>query len=467
MKKLFFLVPLLCLSFLIADTDFITDWNNSEELKPATFGYLVMDLDSNQVLLNHNEQKVLPAASTQKLISTSIALHQLGSDHTFSTTIAHNGRIKDQILRGDLLVFPNYNPCLNSSRFNRSLDEIVTIIDAFLKENNIKKVAGGIEIVDPSYQTETLPRTWIWEDIGNYYGANPTGTILNENKVEITFTSTKPGSITKIVKTTPELPWMKFENRVMASTIKKDLAYAFSEPNGKIITIEGTIPANKSQFTIKASLPNPQKTLAFQLQDLIKAKGHVLTGKYRVKNISRKTITKIGKVQSNTVGEIIQSTNKHSVNILAENLLENAYRFSGSEQDKFEWAKSYLKEKFQINTTGMVLKDGSGLSRFNAISPQQVTQLLMKMKKSEVLTTSLPKSGESGTLKYFLQSTWLKGNLSAKSGSMQGVRSYAGYLTSKAGKNLAFAIIVNNYNCSSAEIKKKIEKWIEYVASSN
>lgn len=467
MKKIFFFTPLLFLSFLLSDTRFISDWNDSLELKPASFGYLVLDVDSNKVLLSHNEQKVLPAASTQKLISTAIALHQLGPDHTFTTTIAYNGRIQDQVLKGDLLIFPNYNPCLNNARFNRSLDEIVNVIDAFLKEKNIKKVAGGIEIIDPTYEKETLPRTWIWEDIGNYYGANPTGTILNENRVEITFNSGQAGTPTRIVKTIPELPWMKLENRVLASAIKKDLAYAFSEPNGKTITFEGTIPANKTEFTIKASLPNPQKSLAYQLQEGVKAKGHLLTGKYQVRNVSKKTIQKIGTIRSNTVGEIIQSTNKHSVNILAENLLENAYRFSGSQLEKYEWAKVYLKEKFQVNTVGMVLKDGSGLSRFNAISPEQLTQLLSKMKKSEVFNTSLPKSGQSGTLQYFLHNTWLNGNLSAKSGSMQGVRSYAGYMKSKTGKNLAFAIIINNYDCSSSEIKKKIADWIDFVASNN
>ena len=113
----------------------------------------------------------------------------------------------------------------------------------------------------------------------------------------------------------------------------------------------------------------------------------------------------------------------------------------------------------------MILKDGSGLSRFNAISPQQLVQLLVKMKNSKPFYQSLPIAGESGTLKSFLINSWAKGNLHAKSGSMQGVRSYAGYVKSKSGKNIAFAIIINNANCSASKTKRKIEALLDHVSN--
>lgn len=463
MKKLLLLIPILIFSFIQSDS-FIDTWKNDPILKPATYSFAVFDVDSQQYILEHNKEKVLPAASVQKLISTSIALRTLGSDHQFSTQITHTGRIQDGTLRGDVCIFPSYNPALANKRFNRSTDEIITIIDEFLAKNNIKIIGGGIEVVDSTYETETLPRTWVWEDIGNYYGANPTGTILNENVIELYFKSGPVGEPTEIVKTVPEMPWIKFNNRVTASKRNRDLAYVFSEPNGRFLTVEGTIPANKNSFKVKASLPNPQKALAFQIQSKLKKKGYTIRGKYKVRQKAKKQTYKIGEVKSPTVQEIVNVTNGKSVNILAENLLINSHLFSGKKEDKLKWAKSYLKNNMKINTEGMVLKDGSGLSHFNAISAQQLVEILNKMKKSEVLYNSLPIAGESGTLKNFLVHSLAKGKLRAKSGSMQGVRSYAGYVKTSTGKNLAFAVIVNNANASNRKTKKKLEEFLDYVS---
>ena len=55
-----------------------------------------------------------------------------------------------------------------------------------------------VKVIDPTLTAETLPRTWIWEDIGNYYGANPAGTIINENILELEFKSGAPGEPTEL-----------------------------------------------------------------------------------------------------------------------------------------------------------------------------------------------------------------------------------------------------------------------------
>lgn len=464
MKKLLFILPIVILSFTITSSDFIANWKQDSALKPATFGFAFYDLDSARYIAEHNKEKVLSAASTQKLFSTAIALKTLGADHQFSSTISYSGRIQEKTLRGDIYIFPNKNPSIVSRRFGNSVDDIVSKIDEFLKSKNIKFLTG-VQIIDPTFETETLPRTWVWEDIGNYYGANPTGTVFNENTIELYFNSGEIGTETKIVKTVPELPWLKFNNRVMSSKTRKDLAYVFSEPNSRYLTIEGTIPANKSNFKVKASLPNPQKTLAYQVYSKLKKKGYTLSGKYKVRQVAKKQSHVIGTVTSPRLIDIIDQTNQKSVNILAENLLENSYVFSGSKNGKFKWAKNILVEKFSVNTEGMVLKDGSGLSRFNAISPEQLVQLLSKMKNSKLFYQSLPIAGESGTLKNFLVDSWAKGNLHAKSGSMQGVRSYAGYIKTKSGKNLAFAVIINNANCSGGKTKRKIEALLDHVSN--
>ena len=92
------------------------------------------------------------------------------------------------------------------------------------------------------------------------------------------------------------------------------------------------------------------------------------------------------------------------------------------------------------------------------------------MKSSKSYSTfekSLPVAGKSGTLSHLCKGTTAQGNIKAKSGTMTRVKSYAGYATSKSGKNLAFAFVVNNHTCTTRELEKKLEKLMVALADYN
>ena len=113
-----------------------------------------------------------------------------------------------------------------------------------------------------------------------------------------------------------------------------------------------------------------------------------------------------------------------------------------------------------MDIEGFYISDGSGLSRFNGLSAKHLVEILNYMYKSEhkkIFMQSLPVAGKSGTLRFFGKGTVAQGKIRAKSGTMTRVKSYAGYVTTKNKSNIGFAIIVNNYNCTSSQMKKKIE----------
>ena len=461
MKKIILFLPILILGIAATTSDYLNTWLSDEMLQPATVSLAVYDLDSNEYVLQHNSQKVLPAASVQKLITTTIALKTLGSDHQLETILAYTGDIKDGILRGDIYIFPNFNPTLANKRFGKNISEITGAIKSWLAKNNVKVIAG-IKVVDPTMKSETLPRTWIWEDIGNYYGANPCGTVLNENILELYFESGAAGEPTKIVKTIPDLPLLRVTNRVLSSEKNRDLAYAFGGPYERGLVVEGTIPANRKNFKVKAALQNPQKALAYLVyEELKKSPFLTIKGKYGTLEKNKRPYKQFGVVKSASVNEIVKKTNHKSVNILAENLLQNSHMHSGSQRSMGIWAKDYLANKLNISVAGMQLKDGSGLSRFNAISSQQLVELLIVMKDNKAFQNSLPTARKSGTVKSFLKNSSL--NVRCKSGSMQGVRSYAGYMSTTSGRKFAFSIIINNAEVKGSNVKKKIEELLIHV----
>jgi serine-type D-Ala-D-Ala carboxypeptidase/endopeptidase (penicillin-binding protein 4) len=139
---------------------------------------------------------------------------------------------------------------------------------------------------------------------------------------------------------------------------------------------------------------------------------------------------------------------------------------SGSFSDGARFVKNYW-EKQGVDVSFLFIEDGSGLSRHNAISANLMTDILQHVymsKFKEEFQNSLPVAGKSGTLINMLKGTQAEGKLMAKSGSMTRVRSYAGYVTSQSGRNLAFVIIVNNYNNFSLEIRKDLEAFMKLVA---
>jgi len=169
--------------------------------------------------------------------------------------------------------------------------------------------------------------------------------------------------------------------------------------------------------------------------------------------------------QSPPLGEIIRTVNKYSDNLMAEGLLLQLGAKAGnpSLEGGLNALESYLKQIWGQDAS-FYLYDGSGLSRFTAISADQMTKLLVKMRSTPQLKSyvldELPRAGRDGTVKWFGQRTNLTDNVRLKSGSMKNVRAYAGVMTTYSGRQLAFAILVNNYDISGVKLRKKIEDWL-------
>ena len=109
-----------------------------------------------------------------------------------------------------------------------------------------------------------------------------------------------------------------------------------------------------------------------------------------------------------------------------------------------------------------------GLSRYNTVTAKQMVFLLKYMKNkskfSKEFYESLAVVGKKGTVRYMLRKTSAAGNMRAKSGSIRSVRCYAGYVKTKSGRDVAFSIMLNNFNCSSSKARKKIEKVLKALA---
>lgn len=182
-------------------------------------------------------------------------------------------------------------------------------------------------------------------------------------------------------------------------------------------------------------------------------------------------LTKLLQIHSPPLSEIINQLNQKSINLYAETLLLHLAK-AKTENVSVETGCHALAEFWSargMDTTGLFLQDASGLSRANAITPAQMAFLLHYMKNqskvSEPFIASLPASGISGSLKSFTPE--LPGKFRAKSGYMSRVLNYAGYLETTSGKNLIVVLMVNNYTCTTSEMRKLWEGLVEEATDSN
>jgi D-alanyl-D-alanine carboxypeptidase/D-alanyl-D-alanine-endopeptidase (penicillin-binding protein 4) len=302
--------------------------------------------------------------------------------------------------------------------------------------------------------------------MGNYFGAGPVGLSIYENQYEISLKSKSEGTLTEIIKTKPLIPFLTFENFVLSKNTKKDEASIYGAPFQNKRIIRGAIPSYRESFTIKGSIPDPTYLAAYELNNELRKAG-ISTTKTpttsRILNKKKPTILNfITSTKSPQLSSIIKQTNLYSVNLFAEHLINQlalqkdsgAYLNSGVQVINEFWKAKGL------DLNGFYMEDGCGLSRFNSITSKQLVDVLTYMNTSEnavLFKASLPVAGKSGTLRNLGKGTIAANNISAKSGYMTRVRSYSGYVTTKNNRKIAFALIVNNYNCTAYQMKKKME----------
>lgn len=443
----------------------VHQFTNDSCFYSSGIGIVISDIKSKQILAQNQTRMGLTTASTLKLITTATALEILGKDYHFETVIRTNGRIDKGILSGDLIVKGFGDPTINSKYFPKEKPFAKKIAEKLL-QLGIHKIEGKI-ICDESYFNASIPSTWIWEDIGNYYGAVPHPLSYQDNLYTLYFQSGQANQPTKIIKTSPENLELNFNNQVLSSSINRDLAYIFGGNTSKERRIEGSIPANRKQFRVKGANPTPAKSLQLDLlHEFQKQNIPVANQSFKTK-LSKDLFT----IYSPPLRDIIYFTNQKSVNLFADHLL---FEIAAQQKGKANWKSGIesIKEFWQtkgISTKHIQLFDGCGLSHFTSISAEFLNQILLYMletKHANIWKKSLPISGKTGTLKYFGKKTHLENNWTAKTGSMTGVRSYAGYLTNKKGEKLAITILLNNYTGKSKTINNKIKDLLIQVYNS-
>jgi D-alanyl-D-alanine carboxypeptidase/D-alanyl-D-alanine-endopeptidase (penicillin-binding protein 4) len=425
-------------------------------------------------LLDYNAQLSLPSASTLKLVTTATALAVLGDNFTFRTILEHDGTIRDSVLNGNLYIRGSGDPTLGSNRFAEFADAptLLRTWTDLIRSAGIKHIRGSVVGDASVIQSLPVPDTWVWGDMGNYYGAGISGLNFNENLYRAVFKPSKTvGQPAGLLRTEPATPFLKVQNNVRTGAAGSgDEVIIYNAPFSPQVFLEGTVPTGVAEFGVKGSLPDPAYFTAFALHDQLTKTGIFINN--LPQSIGPGRLTEPGNTEapvlvpaakrtqlhlhtSVPLAEIIRLTNHQSINLYAESLLillGNTLAKSPVTTEQAVQQETKFWQSKGVDLSGFRPKDGSGLSTVGALTAANLSGILAAMTREKSFLPfydSIPIVGESGTVKTLGRGTAAAGNVHAKSGTIEGVRAYAGYATSADGELLSFTVLVNKYNPGS------------------
>lgn len=434
----------------------------------AGLGLAVYDLSNSTYQFVSNPDLALPPASTLKIWTTAAALDQLGADFRFTTEIGYVGKIHGDTLSGDLIIKGSGDPSLASSQFStNALQALLDSIYQIVRTADINVIKGSIVGDASFYPKDLLPRTWPYQDLGNYYGSHTTGLNVFDNLFEIHFQQNlRRGQSVKVLRTRPMIPSLQIDSYVTTGEQGSgDQAYVMGAPFQEKRMIIGTIPPGSGQFKIKGSLPDPALFLAHHLHEDLEKKGIPVMNGFGSTYKSSKDLQLLGSLESKPLHTLAELTNKKSINLFAEGI---GQRMATSQMEKagVHPLQAYWEGK-EINLGGCRISDFAGLAPDNAITARSMVEVLAYIYKYPErypkFEQTLARSGMSGTLVNMWRSSPARGQILAKSGSINGVLSYAGYIDARSGRKLAFCVLTQNADCKVGSIRKKLEELLEIL----
>lgn len=464
----------------------INRFSNEEGIENAAISFMAYNLDKDSVLSVLNEKMAIPSASTVKLFTTATALEVLGKDYKPTTELYYDGKIDSSgILNGNIIIRGLGDPSLGSRFFytKETKDDFLNDWIQLISEKGIKQINGSIISDGSAFGYHGVPDGWTWSDMGNYYGSGPSASAVYDNMTYLHFsTSNQLGGKTFIDSTTPPIPGMEIYNEVTTYNSNSDNAYIYGAPYSYQRFAIGNLPRNRSNFEVKATVPDPELLLAQVLESALIKQGILVSdsaigwrsillsgeeGNIET-TIKYNALSLIGIYEGKSIEELVYWTNLRSVNFFAEqltHLISLGTNKDASYKASMRFINQYWEGRLGVK---MFQTDGSGLARNNAFSANHFIQLLKYMyasKSFKDFETSLPVAGESGTLRSVCRGQAAQGRLKAKSGTLNRVKAYSGYVDTQSGDKIAFAIIVNNFDLSGNQLGKLIERLFNEMAN--
>lgn len=433
-------------------------------IDPKThIGIVVQSMNSGRVLYSKNANDFFEPASVQKLFTVASALIALSPNFHFDTNLLTTGRISDGVLHGNLIFKFSGDPTLKQSDIAEFVKKI--------KSMGINDITGNVIIDNTAYNHVPYPAGWVWSDLSLDFAAPLDTVIINRNQFGISLIPERVGEKPRIE---PHLPAgaATFYNEMLTTrypTRNCPITF-FSNQHGQYV-IKGCLAKSSGPQARSLAIRNMEMyTRALIRVLLVKNNIQFHGAMYAAKTPVNATL--LYEHQSASLSHIIIHLLKRSDNLYADTLLkkmgEHYAHGSGSWQDGLRAMRPILSQEAGVNLSNVHLIDGAGLSRYNLVTPNAVSAILCYIDHNrvlrETLIPALPIAGVDGTLAWRMPNLAKGHRLHAKTGSMDGVSTLAGFVKTENQGVLSFVIMANNVPKNRAPCLSLENHIAEYLA---
>ena len=461
---------------------YVDQLQRSGVLKDAVWGVLAVDRNG-QILAAHNQQQRMVPASNLKLVTTGTALHAFGPDFRFTTEVGYTGTVRDGVLEGDVYLIGHGDPTLGAK------DSIATENrrlfwqwKSLLREAGIQRIQGRIVGDGTVYEGNLEHSSWEYNDIGTYYGTGMSALCFYQNCIDLEVQADVVGQPVRMRQSYPETPWMHLSNQsITGPDGTGNSLYLYTTDLAPYAELRGSFATDRRPKTEHFANKFGALTCAYYFWKNLCETGWTVDGGYA--DVDRNgyvrgpdfvpagkaaTPTVLGRTLSAPLRDIARITNVRSDNFYAESLLR-AMGEQASESALYDSclvARRQVLEELVPDPDGLRQADGCGLSRMNYVSPEWMVRFLQGMQQSpafEAFLASIPHPGE-GTLTTLLPQAEGRERIRVKSGSMDGVLCYSGYILGPDGQPaVTLSILTNNTTAPVSEVRAALARFLKLL----
>ncbi|MEN8129447.1 MAG: D-alanyl-D-alanine carboxypeptidase/D-alanyl-D-alanine-endopeptidase [Pseudomonadota bacterium] len=415
-------------------------------LPADSLSVFVQESSNSRPLLNFGARIPRNPASTIKLLTTFVALDELGPTYTWKTEVYISGAIHEGLLDGDLIIKGHGDPFL--------VTEYLWKLLRGLRDRGLRRIAGDL-IVDNSYFEPQGKDTMVF-DAKPYrtYNATPDALLVNFQTIHFNFIPQTELNGVRIIAT-PRPANLQIKNGLRLTRgpcrgRKYRMGMRVSQlESGVQVSFSGRYPFSCGSHIWNRVVFKPTDMLYGVFKTLWNDMGGTLDGRLRVGRRPEKAQL-FYTHESRPLAELIRGMNKFSNNVMTRQLLltlgAEQIDAPGTEPKGIQIIMRWLKAH-DLEFPELVIDNGAGLSRITRISALSLGRFLLTTFASPYMpefVSSMPLAGMDGTMKPRFRDGPLAGRLHAKTGSLKDVSALAGFLLSRQGRTYIVVIVQNH-----------------------
>ncbi len=422
------------------------------------WGVKIQYANSGEVIYERNTAKMFMPASNMKMYTTAAALCLLGPQYRYNTDFVTNGSIDEQgVLSGDLIIHGSGDPSWSWRFYDKNYDSVMVCFIDSLKARGINKINGNIIGDDNVFDDQALGYGWSWDDETYYYGAQLSGLSYSENYIDYKLTpdSLHIGNPVSI-EAHPKTSYMNLRNDLITVSSDTSTKWDYDRERGtNKAWFEGNYRIQSGVGETAITIHNPTLFTVYVLKERLEEAGIAVSGDPIDSDDLKDSLdyagtSKLFSYYSHPMSDILSKVNRPSQNFIAETLQKTLGAEFGEVGSSREGRKIQMQlyDSLGMDTRNLQLRDGSGLSRHNLVSPNTSVALLKMMwdhPYRSYYIESFPLSGETGTIRKRALGSSAEGNVRAKTGTIGYVRSLSGYTWTQSGEPIIFSMMVNHY----------------------